>query len=205
MEINHIIKSDKTYTIGLKSRAYKIGNKYRGKGIKNYEVTDKVLVNKIKVGKINANTKTKYLDLYNDLINLQIDNYKNAIADTTSVGMRKLASDAAKLDISNENRIRGKNSRYFGMPKNVLRVVTFKIAMDKISSWQNALCKIHEKQFYFNQDKTSFRLHTSAVSVKKELRKHLRVNGERLVACDIKNSQPYFSVGLFLNPKNLKK
>ncbi len=35
--------------------------------------------------------------------------------------MRKLASDSAKLDISNENRIRGKNSRYFGMPKNVLR------------------------------------------------------------------------------------
>ncbi len=77
--------------------------------------------------------------------------------------------------------------------------------MDKISSWQNALCKIHEKQFYFNQDKTSFRLHTSAVSVKKELRKHLRVNGERLVACDIKNSQPYFSVGLFLNPKKFEK
>lgn len=205
MEKNDIIDLDKNYSVGSHSRAYKIGNKYRGKGIKNYVVTDKVLVNKIKIGKINANTKTKYLDLHNDLINLKIDNYKDAIADTKYGRMRNLAYNAANQDILNENRTRGKNSRYFGMPKNVLKVERKKIAMDKISSWQNALCKIHEKQFYFNQDKTSFRLHTSAVSVKKELRKHLRVNGERLVACDIKNSQPYFSVGLFLNPKKFKK
>ena len=204
MEINDIIERDMNYKAGSHSRAYKIGNKYRGKGIKNYVVTDKVLVNKIKAGKINAKARSKYLDLHNDLINLQIDNYKIAIADTTSVGMRNLAYNAANQDILNENRTRGKNSRYYGMTKKVLKVERKKIAIDKISSWQNALCKIHEKQFYFNQDKTSFRLHTSAVSVKKELRKHLRVNEERLVACDIKNSQPYFSVGLFLNPKKFK-
>ncbi len=204
MEKNDIIDLDKNYSVGSHSRAYKIGNKYIGKGIKNYVISDKVLVNKIKAGKINAAARSKYLDLHNDLVNLKIDNYKDALADTTSIGMRKLASDAAKLDISNENRTRGKNSRYFGMSKNVLRVERKKIAMDKISCWQNALCKIHEKQFYFNQDKTSFRLHTSAVSVKKELRKHLRVKGERLVACDIKNSQPYFSIGLFLKPKKFE-
>lgn len=204
MEKNDIIYLDKNYSVGSHSRAYKIGNKYIGKGIKNYVVSDKVLVNKIKIGKINANARSKYLDLHNDLINLKIDNYKNALAETTSIGMRNLAYNAANQDILNENRTRGKNSRYFGMAKKDIRVVMHRIAKDKISSWQNALCKIHEKQFYFNQDKTSFRLHTSGVSVKKELRKHLRVNGERLVACDIKNSQPYFSVGLFLNPKKFE-
>lgn len=204
MEINDIIDLDKNYSVGSHSRAYKIGNKYRGKGIKNYVVSDKVLVNKIKAGKINAKARSKYLYLHNDLINLQIENYRYAIADTTSVGMKNLAYNAANQDILNENRTRGKKSRYYGMTKKVLKVERKKIAMDKISSWQNALCKIHEKQYYFNQDKTSFRLHTSAVSVKKELRKHLRLNGDRLVACDIKNSQPYFSVGLFLNPKKFK-
>ncbi len=51
MEKNDIIDLDKNYSVGSHSRAYKIGNKYRGKGIKNYVVADKVLVNKIKAGK----------------------------------------------------------------------------------------------------------------------------------------------------------
>lgn len=204
MEKNDIIERDLNFKAGSHSRAYRLGFKYRGKEIKNEVISDKVLVKKIKDGKINVTAQSKYLDLHNDLINLRIDSYKDAIAETQNGGMRNMAFNAANQYILNENRTRGKNSRYFGMSKKVLKVERNKIAMEKICSWQNALCKIHEKQFYFNQDKTSFRLHTSAVSVKKELRKHLRVNGERLVACDIKNSQPYFSVGLFLNPKKHK-
>lgn len=76
-----------------------------------------------------------------------------------------------------------------------------KLTIQKISSWLTALDKIKEKQFYFKQDRTSYRLHTSAVSIKKEMRKYLSINGQRLVACDIKNSQPYLSTALFLNPK----
>ena len=51
---------------------------------------------------------------------------------------------------------------------------------------------IHMKQFYFSVDKSGYRLHTNLTNLNKEQRKHLSYRGERLVAWDLKNSQPFF-------------
>ncbi|HRG68234.1 MAG TPA: hypothetical protein PLS73_05260, partial [Saprospiraceae bacterium] len=202
---NGILDCDPKYVPGEHSRGYKLRIKYQLKGIKNHVITYPVLVKRLKNGKIDTHSKQSYPMLLQDLQSLTIENYKGLIEETNIGKYKQLAYSSSKAEILEENKIRGKKSLFFGMYEKKLKNAIHQRAINKISSWQNALSKIHEKQFYFNQDKTSFRLHTSAVSVKKELRRHLRVNGERLVACDIKNSQPYFSVGLLLNPIKFKK
>ncbi|MBK9272055.1 MAG: hypothetical protein IPM48_10700 [Saprospiraceae bacterium] len=201
---NGILDWDPIYILGGHSRGYKLGLKYQQKGIQNHVITYPVLVNKLGKGNIDAHSKQKYPKLLHDLKSLTIENYKGVIEETNIGKYKQLAYKISESEINEEIKIKVKKSVYIGMNKKQLKNAIHKRAIDKISSWQNALCKINEKQFYFNQDKTSSRLHTSAVSIKKELRKHLMINGQRLVACDIKNSQPYFSTGLFLNPKKFE-
>lgn len=199
-----ILECDPRYSEGNYSKAYRLGHSFRGRRIKNYVVTDKVLVKKLQAGNIDDKTKKKYPELCNDLMDLEFEDFHAAINDTTSKRMRKIAQNDVTIDINNEKRKNGKNSKYQNLSPKELIIAKNDFVQEKINSWQNSLAKINEKQFYFKQDHTSFRLHTSAVSVKKELRKHLRINGQRLVACDIKNSQPYFSIGFFLNPGKFK-
>jgi len=204
MESKGILECDPRYSEGNYSKAYRLGDVYRGRRIKGYVVTDKVLVKKLQTGYIDDKTKKKYPELCNDLMDLELEDFNAAINDSTSKRMRKIAQKAVADDIKEEIRKKGNKSKYKNLPPKLFKIAKKGLVQEKINSWQNSLAKINDKQFYFKQDQTSFRLHTSAVSIKKELRKHLRINGQRLVACDIKNSQPYFSTGLFLNPGKFK-
>ena len=205
MEAVGILECDPWYSKGSYSKAYRLGLAYRGRRIKNYVISDNVLVKKLQAGDIDLSSKAKYPKLYDDLMDLEFEDFHAAINDTTSKRMRIIAQNAVAEDIKEEIRKKGKNSKYKNLNPKHLKMVKRGLVQEKINSWQNSLAKINEKQFYFKQDQTSFRLHTSAVSVKKELRKHLWINGQRLVACDIKNSQPYLSASLFLNPKKCIK
>jgi hypothetical protein len=44
----------------------------------------------------------------------------------------------------------------------------------------------------FTVDENGFRLHTNITNLRKTLRKHLSFDGKRLIAYDLKNSQPFF-------------
>lgn len=199
-----VLECDPRYSKGNYSKAYRLGDVYRGRKIKGYVVTDRVLVKKLQRGNIDDKTRIKYPELCIDLMNLELEDFHDAINDTTSKKMLQIAQKAVADDIKEEIRKKGKKSKYKNLPPKLFKIAKKGLVQEKINSWQNSLAKINEKQFYFKQDHTSFRLHTSAVSVKKELRKHLRINGQKLVACDIKNSQPYFSIGFFLNPGKFK-
>ncbi|MEI2693864.1 MAG: hypothetical protein V9E90_02215 [Saprospiraceae bacterium] len=205
MEAVGILECDPWYSKGSYSKAYRLGLAYRGRRIKNYVISDNVLVKKLQAGDIDLSSKAKYPKLYDDLMDLEFEDFHAAINDVTSKTMRIIAQKAVSEDIKVEIRKKGKNSKYKNLNPKLLKIAKRRLCQEKINSWQNSLAKINVKQFYFKQDHTSFRLHTSAVSVKKELRKHLRINGQRLVACDIKNSQPYFSIGFFLNPGKFKE
>lgn len=55
--------------------------------------------------------------------------------------------------------------------------------------------KIHDGRFHsLSVDKTSGRFHTPLTQLKKELRKYVRYNGEKLCAVDIVNSQPLLAL-----------
>ncbi|MFN5850155.1 MAG: hypothetical protein ACK43K_16825, partial [Chitinophagales bacterium] len=57
--------------------------------------------------------------------------------------------------------------------------------------------RIHKGDFQFTIDNNAGRLYTVLTQIKKELRQFIRYNGKKLVAVDIKNSQPYLSSVLF--------
>lgn len=166
---NGIIDCDPKYVPGQHSRGYKLGLKYLQKGIQNHVITYTVLVDRLRKGNIDALSKQKYSKLLQDLESLTIENYKGVIEETNIGKYKQLAYSISEAEILEENKRKDKKSLFFGMQGKKLKKAIQKHAIGKISSWQNALCKINEKQFYFNQDKTSSRLHTSAVSIKKSL------------------------------------
>ena len=51
------------------------------------------------------------------------------------------------------------------------------------------IARIHAKDFSYNVDSTIGRFHSNLTNLKKELRKHISFNGQKLVSIDIKNSQ----------------
>lgn len=57
--------------------------------------------------------------------------------------------------------------------------------------------KIHRGNFLSRVDMTVGRLHTVLTQLKSELRQFVRYDGKKLVAADLKNSQPYLSTILF--------
>ncbi len=69
------------------------------------------------------------------------------------------------------------------------------------NSYDITIWKIDNKEYWFNIDDTSYRLHTNLTNLKSELRKFIRYKGKILVSIDIANSQPYFSTVLFSEKK----
>lgn len=62
---------------------------------------------------------------------------------------------------------------------------------------QYSIYSIHDKKFRFKQDESSGRLHTVITNMSKDVKKHLRYNGKKLINLDFKNSQPFLSSLLF--------
>ncbi|MBK9221919.1 MAG: hypothetical protein IPO16_07310 [Saprospiraceae bacterium] len=195
-----IIECDKKYVIGAYSRKFRLGPKYRGQKTQEHILSSKALVQKRKQGFIDSVTRSKYIELHNDLKSLKIDNLSEAIKYAESEEMREIAYKSTKADIILTNKIKGKKSPFIYLDNEQLEGEIKRMVQDKVNSWKNSLVKIDEGALYFKQDNTSFRLHTSAISVKKELRIFFRINGQPLVSCDIKNSQPTFSLRFFLKP-----
>lgn len=69
-----------------------------------------------------------------------------------------------------------------------------------------AIIKIKNKDYIHKTDSTSGRFHSNITNLPKELRRFVRVKGIQLIAnVDIKNSQPYFSVLLLINPRKVAR
>ncbi len=201
LECHKIIEVNPQYKKGSTSRLYRLAGQYRGKQTKKYVIQSKVIRKKLDQAGICKTTAGKYSALYQDLIGLKIESKSTLKAMHKPGFLRSLAQSESWSDIHKVVKKFKNRSPYSGLHKNHIRRIARKLTIEKLNSWEGAVCKIENKHFYFKQDKTSMRLHTSAVSLKKELRKYLIYNEQRLVACDISNSQPYFSVGLFTNPK----
>jgi hypothetical protein len=63
-----------------------------------------------------------------------------------------------------------------------------------------AVWKLSHQQFYYKVDSNIGRLHSNLTNIKKDLRKHMTYNDEKLVNLDIRNSQPLLS-GVLLDKK----
>lgn len=74
-------------------------------------------------------------------------------------------------------------------------------AMTRFNSRYIVLLKLHKQQFLHTVDNTAGRLHTVLTQLKGDLRQFVRFKGQKLVAVDIVNSQPFLSCVLFNKDK----
>lgn len=81
--------------------------------------------------------------------------------------------------------------------KDLKKKVKQRIANRKFCSRMLVVHRIHKGDFQFTIDNNAGRLYTVLTQIKKELRQFISYNGKKLVAVDIKNSQPYLSSVLF--------
>lgn len=74
---------------------------------------------------------------------------------------------------------------------------TLKRIVDIYESEMIAVQMIHDRQFIFEIDQTSGRVHTNLTNLSSDLRKFIKLRGEKIIGTDLKNSQPLF-LGLLL-------
>jgi len=171
------IQTDMKYIPGKKSRGYRISNsKYHHATIKKIPITDfKVHQHKLKeVSELRAkleDTRKHYPHLTKWFEHLHID-------------VEGATKEVEKLFPEKTGGIRGTRK-------------------GQASDWQkryraiNAINKIANHEIYYSVDENVGRFHSNLTNFKKELRKYITYNGQKLVNVDIKNSQPLFSTLLF--------
>lgn len=187
-----IIECDNKYIIGLKSKGYRLAYPYNStpKVIlpgKNYtNQFDK----KAFIGSFDNDSKLlrPLYSHFND--NLKID-YKSAIKE----GFIKYWTHDGEqppifiddIDFENLNSV-----SIFKKGQGFANLAHRKAYHKFINGTVIPSSMLLMKQFYFNVDKSGYRLHTNLTNLNKEKRKYITYNGERLIAWDLKNSQPFF-------------
>ena len=76
----------------------------------------------------------------------------------------------------------------------------YTLGTDKYNSVLASATRIVNNDIFYCVDTTSGRFHSNVTNSAKGLRPYLRINGEKLVNIDIKNSQPFLSTILLTNP-----
>lgn len=77
------------------------------------------------------------------------------------------------------------------------------IETDKYNSVLASATRIGNNDIFYSVDSTAGRFHSNATNSAKGLRPFLRINGEPLVNIDIKNSQPFLSILILMNPSKV--
>jgi hypothetical protein len=186
-----IIKTDNQYIQGSKSIGYTYTSYYQ---------------TKIKPIKISKPTLIKSILKFIELDNSEFEDCKSreSIINTDIGHLTKWLNRGLKIDyegsikyLKEKYEIDLKSQDYSGQ------------AMKKFNSRLVVVEKIHNGDFNYTIDNTAGRLHTVLTQIKSELRNFITYKGQKLVAIDIKNSQPYLSYVL-LNPEkfnfvNLRK
>jgi hypothetical protein len=187
-----IVECDNKYIIGLKSKGYRLAYPYNS--------TPKVIIpgknytnqfdKKSFIGSFDKDSKElkPLYSHFND--NLEID-YKSAIKEGF---IKYWTHDGEKapifiddVDFENLNSVSIKKKGQ-GFTNLAHRKAYHKFINGTIIPSSMLLMK----QFYFNVDKSGYRLHTNLTNLNKEKRKYITYNGKRLIAWDLKNSQPFF-------------
>lgn len=78
--------------------------------------------------------------------------------------------------------------------------VTYADEIEKYNSALASATRIVNKDIFYKIDNTGRRFHSNLTNIARGLRQYLRINNEPLVNLDIKNSQPFISILVLLNP-----
>lgn len=200
---NEVFETDGYYIPDEKCLRFRLTEKYRYANLEeyficNYNGNDKrgaaVQKSFFKPTKEQKETIGKHKLLYDDLCKVTVyDIY--AAKDHILNELQDIVLDSVINDF--KKRRDGQWTKYKAADEVLRKEMTAPRIIVKQNNWMSNLHSIHNGHFYFTQDKTSLRLHTSLLGVKAECRKFLRLEGKEIVSCDLKNSQPFISSFLF--------
>lgn len=186
-----VIESDNNFILGQKSLGYRFTAYYSQSTTttKHYIYDSTLVKNRQQCTKTNI----KYQALHKDLLQLEV-----ADADFDSTEIKDLIRNQIKILFNNRSSTgKNKNKDLAIIIQDVNRSFILKVL-----AWKQSIASFQDSTIYFKQDQTSFRLHTNVTGLKKEFRKYLSYNDQKLVAADIKNSQPFMSLVFFNTNKD---
>lgn len=185
-----VIQINMHFVSGFKARGYKLTTEYIVNGFKQIEITSNTFIIRInnyksldkevtpKIDRLLINRKELITCLFDPLFSI----------DSVAAKEEMLEVFAAKESII-------KSKAYADTD----------VMLEQLKIEFNALNllieQINNKQFKVKIDDAGRRLHTPVTRLPKYLRKHLNYGGLKLIALDLKNSQPYLSLLLLCNHK----
>ena len=186
-----VIESDNHYEIGLRSKGYRLTEKYRHSVPVEKKIKKSTLIKKMKKkSRKQKSTQTKYDYLYTFFDGLEIDKER---AERYAWDFYQNSSKEYQGLLDKYNDIIS-NSRFNQKAINKPTAPASRLYYDL-----HQIDKIDTKDLTFIQDDTSSRLHTNLTSIRSGLRDYISYRGEELVSIDFVNSQPLISSAL-LNP-----
>lgn len=170
-----IIESDHQYIVGEKSKGFRFIEKYRTQVIVR-PILDWTLRKKLILLENRKNIQSNRLKYLTKWFNSGLEIDFNSV--------QKFIDEELKIKMEHpELKDFGKNGKL----------------ISPINQYNNSIIcseKILRKEFNLIQDNNVFRLHTNLSNLRSVLRNALTYKGENLISIDLKNSQPYLSIGL---------
>jgi hypothetical protein len=170
-----IIESDNHYIVGAKSKGFRFVQQYRTK-VKIIPIQDFILRKKLKISlnrKIISCSDLKYLTKW----------FGNGL---------EIDFKSVQLFLENELRIKSKYPELRDLDKRGKLISPINQYNFSIINAE----KIVRKEFNLIRDSNVGRLHSNLTNMRSVLRNALTYKGEKLISIDLKNSQPYLSIGL---------
>lgn len=173
-----IIESDNQYIVGQKSKGFRFVEQYRTE-VKFRSIQDYTLKKKLRIienKKITSCSHLKYLTKWFNP-GLEFD------------------FDSALKFLDEELRIKSNYPDLIEMDKNNRQI-------NPINQYNCSIInsdKLFKREFNLVQDSNVKRFHTNLTNLRSILRNALTYKGENLISIDLKNSQPYLSIGLLNN------
>lgn len=174
----NIIESDNQYIVGEKSKGFRFSKEYRTK-VKEIPIVDFTLWKSLNLRKKRNELTVRNLGYLTKWFNagLEIDFDK----------AKKFLNEEYKLKMDNKYLCDVDNMGKYISPLNQYN-----------HSFISAE-KIHRKDFNVKMDDNVMRLHSNLTNMRTILRNALTYKGEKLYSLDLKNSQPYLTVGILNN------
>lgn len=179
-----ILHENRQYIVGKQSRSFKFTDKYQTP-VKPVTITKYTLIKSIlKFINVDYSASDCFIEDNRDLSYLHF----------WFTGDLTIDFDAAKqylLDLYEQDK------------KDEINVLNGKKinAMARFNSRYIVIQKLHRQQFLHTVDNTAGRFHSVLTQLKGDLRQFVRFKGQKLIAVDIVNSQPYLSCIFFSKDK----
>jgi len=162
-----IITEDRQYIVGEKSRGLRFTNRYNSK-VKKEKIMKKTLVKSILKRKKSVDVKkTAKLDY--------LEKWWNENLTIDIAGAIECLSKLYLEEVEDEK---------------------VEYPLEVFNSRMIPADKLYQKDFLFEVDNTSGRLHTWITQLKSNLRKYIKYDGQTLCNVDITNSQPFLAISL---------